>query len=892
MTKGGSRQKKLGRLIFGGNRKHSPAKRSQTRAGDVVNSGSTNNQLNIHDWAIWRMQLNEHMISGLSEGKPDLKYMRHFLQTNPFYQKHSRDPSSGRVRLMFSIPHPKLRPELVEISNKSASIDNGDAIKPDTKKMNENNDFTESLNSIAVSHRSLKQPNSNGFNGNDDIRTHSSDAGTIETKLRKTVRTSYTGADRVHSTLQKAVKGGHVLEKIKAFEQAAAAAAEASHHSRILSVSSTINRAPSPKRGERWKSTPATLDQYTSSPINEQSHQIRTGLSGKGRYIASRTGGHKGRKGFSEHQHYHDDRRHIVATPNGKMKASVLQPADGDIILKRRTPSQKTIQDEDCSMTAISSLATGMPVSPSRTLSPTRVVSPTHRYNEKHWFKNGGHHTQQRRDAGSRSRHIQPEMGKKSLRAISNTDLSKQQNGGKSTSRRRWLRRKENVSETVHDSSGARQMKTPDAEISQKQIDLKKKQDIMSTKKKILNGKKDTTNDANSSVVVRKESTTQKKSALDNNRVYGVPSTNINTTLNEDEKQKEILPVDELAIEDIDQELTKNSDGEQQQIAVVNKKLKRRTITKSPVDINGNDDEHHKQMTAERVHKRLDKPSQKLSSTDGGILSQTSGMIEKRNSQQADKLTFDLNEEQSQDERSISIIDDVFIEDSAVTTAKQNEDRNLVCSRRNSQSITSTKITRHQSSIEEQKHYPVRRNISERSMKDHENVLNNENNQPRRSSIVANETNIISPNNDDSNINETKNNRRWYWSKETGGLKKAKTKNVSSSSKHQHQQTITIITKKNDAGKMINNTTNDEIYEPPNSEQTIDNTDHNQKLRQYHTVGSSTKPKTSKQILHAIVTMNSNETNTNETTTDKKPQQQQMNNETEFFENGPLLSPN
>ena len=41
------------------------------------------------------------------------------------------------------------------------------------------------------------------------------------------MRTTYSAADRVHSTLQKAVKDGNVLEKIKAFELQAAAAAQA-----------------------------------------------------------------------------------------------------------------------------------------------------------------------------------------------------------------------------------------------------------------------------------------------------------------------------------------------------------------------------------------------------------------------------------------------------------------------------------------------------------------------------------------------------------------------------------------------------------------------------------------------------------------------------------------
>jgi len=126
-----------GRLIFGEKRKQhaSPSRhRSATRnAHDgppVSSSGEPRHKhpINIHDWAVWRMHLNEQMENG--SGDPgDFKQVRQFLQSNAFYQQHSRDPSTGRyngVRLLFSIPHAKVKPELIqpvrEISNVNANV--------------------------------------------------------------------------------------------------------------------------------------------------------------------------------------------------------------------------------------------------------------------------------------------------------------------------------------------------------------------------------------------------------------------------------------------------------------------------------------------------------------------------------------------------------------------------------------------------------------------------------------------------------------------------------------------------------------------------------------------------------------------------------------------------
>ncbi len=112
-----------GRLIFGEKRKQhaSPSRhRSSTRnSGNVADVTSSvgdvenKNPINLHDWAIWRMQLNEQIGNGMTD-RIDLKQMRQFLQSNPFYQQHSRDPNNGRyngVQLLFSIPHAKLKSE-------------------------------------------------------------------------------------------------------------------------------------------------------------------------------------------------------------------------------------------------------------------------------------------------------------------------------------------------------------------------------------------------------------------------------------------------------------------------------------------------------------------------------------------------------------------------------------------------------------------------------------------------------------------------------------------------------------------------------------------------------------------------------------------------------------
>lgn len=102
-------------MIFGEKRKQhvSPGRTSVCPVPSLLGK----NLIDIHDWAIWRMQLNEQMSSILlSEQRNDMKQMRQYLQSNSFYRKHSRDSSDRRhnaIRLLFSIPRAIFKAELL-----------------------------------------------------------------------------------------------------------------------------------------------------------------------------------------------------------------------------------------------------------------------------------------------------------------------------------------------------------------------------------------------------------------------------------------------------------------------------------------------------------------------------------------------------------------------------------------------------------------------------------------------------------------------------------------------------------------------------------------------------------------------------------------------------------
>jgi hypothetical protein len=92
------------------------------------------------------MHLNEQMSNEMTD-EMDLKQLRQFLQSNPFYQQYSRDPSNGRyngVRLLFSIPHAKLQTELDDGSrggvNKNSQTNLGETKVQDQNKAHPNID--------------------------------------------------------------------------------------------------------------------------------------------------------------------------------------------------------------------------------------------------------------------------------------------------------------------------------------------------------------------------------------------------------------------------------------------------------------------------------------------------------------------------------------------------------------------------------------------------------------------------------------------------------------------------------------------------------------------------------------------------------------------------------
>ncbi|CAF3696404.1 unnamed protein product [Adineta steineri] len=613
MTKGGSgKPKTLGRLIFGEKRKQhaSPSRhRSSTRndnsTQDLPSSNgipASKNAINLHDWAIWRMQLNEQMGSGMGERRSDLKHMRQFLQSNPFYQQHSRDRSNGRsngVRLLFSIPHAKLKPEFLNESqggiNKIATITTTtnnnnhahneleDTVVYDQKKIRSNSDdrTTTSINSISavqpmIVDKTISHLVPKGLMGNTSGFRHVNEqmiaADGIQT--RRSVRSSFTTSDRIHSTLQKAVKDGNVLEKIKAFEMQAAAAAQAESitklggiNHRIQPIQSIAHRTLSPPTIHPIHNTisPMTI-QEQSIHSNRNHHHIH---SGQQRYDGGSHAlihGHESRKG-----------------------AHFLEPAHGDIILKRRTPSQKTI-DEDYSITAISSMA----------LTNSQAQ------------RGGNHHHHHHRTSASRSRHRQ-EMTHGKRTPSNHENLLHKQKGSitpsaKSSTRRRWLKGRK--------------------EIPVENIPIQNNKQEISTTKSNKNHKKKTSEQEK---IDRKKLSKSDKEKLtsDNNRVYGVPNTNLNEQIKiEEECQSNHIDKKNIYIP------LKGEDINQMKESEI--KIQQRTNKK-----------HHQQ---------------KLSSTDGEILNK----IKENPSQfshSKDNHAQHSDHNDNDDDGDQSGADDVFIED-------------------------------------------------------------------------------------------------------------------------------------------------------------------------------------------------------------------------------------
>ncbi|CAF3352517.1 unnamed protein product [Rotaria socialis] len=510
MTKGGSgKPKTLGRLIFGDKRKPhaSPARhRSSTQNGanvadpaSSVNTGVNKASISLQDWAIWRIQLNEQMSSAIGDLRTDLKQMRHFLQSNSFYQKHSRGTSNGSsngVRLLFYIPRANFNPELVDELRENTKVNTkeiGEPIIYEEKKIRSNSDdrTTTSVNSMSALQAGINDKpisrllpkisignTSNFLHTNEQIKT------VDRIHPRRSIRHSFVATDRIHATLQKAVKDGNVLEKIKAFEmQAAAAQAESGGklsgvNYRIQSVASSIQSAT------QHRLSPAVVHPIKNeiSPIPMQYQKQEPVRSSRGRYVhpvqqqpcvnPDPTIGHKSGKG-----------------------AHVLEPAHGDIILKRRTPSQKTANDEDYSITAISSMA--------HTASQLQLH-----------HRNPAHHTYHHRTSISRSRNRQDVIYEKHTANKNDNVPYKCQHKSKEratpssklSTHRRWLKgRKGTPTETPN-------------QVDKKQISTIKSNKASATKKK--NSEQEQSNAKSVSTTINQE-----KFAADNNRVYGVPST-------------------------------------------------------------------------------------------------------------------------------------------------------------------------------------------------------------------------------------------------------------------------------------------------------------------------------------------------------------------------------
>ncbi|UJR35582.1 hypothetical protein I4U23_028335 [Adineta vaga] len=614
MTKGGnSKPTMLGRLIFGEKRKQqaSPSRhRSATRTGrnmtDIPSPGDDNtskNPINVHDWAAWRTKLNEQMGNETTD-RTDMKQMRQFLHANSFYQQHSRDPSNGRyngVQLLFSIPHAKLKSEINDstqrISDKTMPSEDDIFDQNHVRPPSNNDHIATSVHSISPSSPLIRDKtisqllpkailgNTGGF-----LPVNEQMIITEGVSTHRSIRTAFSASDRVHSTLQKAVKDGNVLEKIKAFEMQAAAAAQAestiklgtttgiNNNSRIQSISSSFQTS-----SHRTLSPPARhILQQSVSPQRipyEAQHQY--------------TRSHRSRN-IHPTQQYRDGHIGPMMTRESRKGAHVLEPAHGDIILKRRTPSQKTANDDDYTVTAMSSLA--------------QTNSQGHPHHHPHPPPPHHHHQRQQhhRTGVSRSRHRQEIVYDK--RTSNHHDNKKypqkQKEPSSSTTttvpkpniRRRWLKgHKDAVAEVKTENI----KKDLPVDKSKKSSKIKKK---TNEKEKILPTKKATS-------PLEKGKTLATSISLDNNRVYGVP----NASINEPTKSETTSP-----------QLPSRID-EENECDHEEKTNENKVHHKSPKEVD-KDLSEHKECETTIVSPVEQRPSKtkyqkKLSSTDGEILS-------------------------------------------------------------------------------------------------------------------------------------------------------------------------------------------------------------------------------------------------------------------------------
>jgi hypothetical protein len=389
------------------------------------------------------------------------------------------------------------------------------------------------------------------------------------------MRASYTASDRVHSTLQKAVKGGNVLEKIKAFEMQAAAAQAESIPKLGGGASTNINNrmqsvtSPIPSAAHRALS-PAMVHpiQQPMSPMpmqheSQQQQQQQCSRPHRNRYI-------------HPVQNRRDGNLGPMTGHESRKGAHVLEPAHGDIILRRRTPSQKTVNDEDYTVTGISSMAV--------------TASQGHHHRQHH------HH----RASASRSRHRQEVVHDKRSSSRHDNAHKKHQHkqkepttssSNKTSTCRRWLKgRKETSSETPAEND------KQDASANKSNKNNKNKKN--NEKEKVESTKKATSPEPPKG---------KTSSTSDNNRVYGVP----NTTVNEQGTATEAISPQQPSR--IDEE---NESEREEEKTIENKS--------NPTSPKEAEITQHKECNTTKVERRPSKTTkyhQKLPSTNGEIIS-------------------------------------------------------------------------------------------------------------------------------------------------------------------------------------------------------------------------------------------------------------------------------
>ena len=308
------------------------------------------------------------------------------------------------------------------------------------------------------------------------------------------MRTPYITSDRAHSTLQKAVKDGNVLEKIKAFEmQAAAAQAESTTKLGTLGINNRMQSITPSVQPVAYRAFSPPIMHSIQQPISHASIQHES----QQQYIRSR----RSRYVYPAPNH-HDNKFNVTVGHESKKTAHVLEPACGDVILKRRTPSQKTVNDEDYSVTVNSSMIHAIPSNYDHRQrhhhQRTSVSRSRHRKETVHDKYTSNHHE-----------NVHKKHHKQQQKEVTMTPSS-----SKISTSRRWLKgHKETSNETVIATA---------------------KQDVSSNKSKKhnKNKKKTVEQEKYESKTKIKTPASIETMSSDNNCVYGVP----NTTTNEQTK--------------------------------------------------------------------------------------------------------------------------------------------------------------------------------------------------------------------------------------------------------------------------------------------------------------------------------------------------------------------